>query len=383
MENPLFPDSREIQEQLIAGLRANPRKWKELTKDQQSILRDADPVPCPVCGRLYSFYDSRQGELKYYCRRACKDKAQIKYEQQCPFPKCGYRVISRRGLERHRQSAHADIPIEQFADLYVLQQGKIPRKHCEGCGVKLEPNILYGGYKPCRCIFTERKIEKTKQLIAECTDPDEVKRLKRSLGGLNSVLKKMRGIKKLKKSQLKKQKPQLPTQSQDLLMADAQFFRGLLNGVQPVYDAYDDMMKALNGQRRVLKDKNERLLKLVAQYGFGPAQGLQNGCYLYVAACNPEEIDSPSPSAQFFVKRIEYSMVAYQQMLSEAGMLSLDDKGLVHDLPVGHSCPDRPELQCWYRFLACQPDGQSHLLTPFTLLKIKEKRVHNAAITSG
>ena len=382
MENPRFRDPHR-ERQLIASLRVTRRRWKELDEDERSVLRDADPVPCPVCGRLYSFYDSRQGELKYHCCRECKDKAQIKYEQQCPVPKCGVRIKSRRGLERHRQSAHTDIPIEQFADLYVLQQGKIPRKHCEGCGVKLEPNILYGGYKPCRCMFAEMKIEKTKRLISECTDPVELKRLKRSLGGLNSVLKKMRGIKKLKKSQLKKQQAKLPKPSENLLMADAQFFRGILNGFQPVYDAYDDMMRALNSQRRLLKDKNERLLKLVTQYGFGPAQGLQNGCYLYVAACTPEEIDKPAPSAHFFAKKIDYTLVAYEQMLSEAGMLSVDNKDLVHDLPLRHACPDAREFQCWYRFMACQPDGHRHFLTPFTLLKIREMRVQKTAVTTG
>jgi hypothetical protein len=380
MDNPLFPDSREIEDQLIAGLRAHPRRYKELTEWEQKIIRNAQPVPCPICGRLYDFYNRRQCELQYFCSRACKDAAQVKYKMQCPVPGCGVRVKNRQGLERHRQNAHHDIPLAQFVDILLERSGECPLKYCAGCGRNLEPSVLYWGYKPCRCVFCERKIARLDRLIAECTDSVEKTKLKRQRAGTISALKRMRGIKRLTKKQTAKkgrQKRQL-----NLLEKDAEFFRGLMDTVAPVYAAYDDLARAIQDRTQRAEELNERLICRAKQFGFKLDRGVDNGAYLYVAACDPLTLASPTPSAQFYVLRINYSVKAYADALADSGIKPKELEQLEHR--ISEICrTDRAELQFQHRFLIHEPDGPRYRISPLAIVNMSRGQPKKAGSSAA
>lgn len=363
MEIPRFPESDEL---LINSLRAHPRLWKDLDEYEKQVLRDAKPVPCPVCGKLYSFYDPDQRRLKYHCSLKCSNASRAVYDIRCPL--CPKLCKSLLGLERHRAKKHRDVSVGDYLDAYLVAKGILPQKHCPGCGKKLHPSITYGDYTTCKCVNSERKIEETRKLIESTNDPAEKKHLQKSLGGLNSVAKRLRGIKNINKVMAVDRKTKSQMEVRDLLREDAELFNGLLTAMSPIYRAYEDL---LNADERRLKDKNSELRDLSQHYRWEPSERQSNGCFLYVLTFDPEFIDSSERRAQIFTYPIPYTVSQYNITMKAVSLGSKIDE-LMKDVPSPVRWMGRMEHQCWHRFCIIGGRKNRYVPTPLVALKVRE-----------
>jgi len=325
---------------------------------------------------MYSFYNGRQGKLQYYCSRKCYAQTRVTRLDlvACPVSGCKKRCLSNRGLRDHWEHAHRRITKESFVDALLAAQGKKPQKYCPVCGVRLKPSIIYGDYTTCRCVNAERKIEDTRKLIETCSDPEETMHLKRRLAGLHSVMTKMRRERRpRRKRKLRKVvSPAIP--ADHALKEDARFFREVQARMEPVYGAYDDMLRALvSPTRRLLREKNSKLIGLLKQYEWDRLVGAGNGCYLYVAACDPESLEGASQKPIFFASPIRYSRHRYDKALKETGLSANEIDSHIGDV-VGTVTfrLERPKYQCWHRFCIVEPGKQQFAPTPVVLLTIKK-----------